>query len=213
MKTRKLNGYNLIYCPNHPSAMKSENWNGFIYEHVYIYEKEYNIIVPKGFHIHHIDLDKSNNDISNLIMLSVGDHSKLHSHMNRAFKDESLKMNWVNSGKPKVVTFKKDGVFDKEAFAKYVKNINKARYASNRSNSALNLEDVNLVLERLVINNFNIIKTSREFEISDNGLRKRLNRYGITKAILSQAKDLSLEGATTTGEVMDFLITRSAPSA
>lgn len=213
MRVRKLNGYKLIYCPDHPSAMKSENWKGFVYEHIYIYEKEYNMSIPEGFHIHHIDLDKSNNDISNLIMLTNGDHNKLHSHMNRAFKDESLKMNWVNSGKPKVVTFVKDGEFDREAFKKHVRKIHRERFNSTRSKSALSLDEPALIFERLIVNNFNIVKTSKEFEISDNGLRKRLLQIGITKAILSQAKSLLLEGATTTGEVMDFLITRLAPDA
>lgn len=34
--------------------------------------------IPKGFHIHHIDGDKSNNDISNLALLSPQAHLKLH---------------------------------------------------------------------------------------------------------------------------------------
>lgn len=34
--------------------------------------------IPKGFHIHHIDGDKSNNDISNLALLSPLAHAKLH---------------------------------------------------------------------------------------------------------------------------------------
>ena len=31
MRERILNGYRVIYFPNHPSAMKSNNWNGFIH--------------------------------------------------------------------------------------------------------------------------------------------------------------------------------------
>lgn len=93
MKNRKLNGYNLIYKPEHPSSMKNKNWNGYVYEHLYVYEKAHNIIVPNGYCIHHIDGNKENNIISNLVMLSLADHVKIHSHMNRAFENESLKMN------------------------------------------------------------------------------------------------------------------------
>ena len=46
--------------------------------HVYVWEF-YNGPVPQGFHIHHIDEDKSNNDISNLELLSEFDHLSLHS--------------------------------------------------------------------------------------------------------------------------------------
>ena len=45
--------------------------------HRYIWEK-YNGPIPKGFHIHHIDGDKDNNDISNLTVISPHDHEKYH---------------------------------------------------------------------------------------------------------------------------------------
>lgn len=34
--------------------------------------------IPKGCDIHHIDRDKSNNDISNLLMLTRSEHQKIH---------------------------------------------------------------------------------------------------------------------------------------
>ena len=45
--------------------------------HVAVWES-INGKVPKGFHIHHFDHDKSNNDISNLMLVSSAIHSKLH---------------------------------------------------------------------------------------------------------------------------------------
>ena len=47
--------------------------------HRYVWEY-YNGDIPKGFQIHHIDHDKSNNDISNLEMISKTNHMKLHSN-------------------------------------------------------------------------------------------------------------------------------------
>src|SRR5215469_4924479 len=34
--------------------------------------------IPKGYHIHHIDGNHDNNDITNLQCLSPGDHQRLH---------------------------------------------------------------------------------------------------------------------------------------
>ena len=45
--------------------------------HVYVWEY-YNGLVPKGFQVHHIDENKSNNDISNLELLSITEHLSFH---------------------------------------------------------------------------------------------------------------------------------------
>lgn len=45
--------------------------------HVYIWEKEHGE-VPKGYHVHHKDSDKNNNELNNLELLSSSRHAKLH---------------------------------------------------------------------------------------------------------------------------------------
>ena len=45
--------------------------------HVYIWQK-YNGPVPKGYHVHHKDENKENNDISNLELLKAYTHLSLH---------------------------------------------------------------------------------------------------------------------------------------
>ena len=45
--------------------------------HVYVWEKE-NGKVPKNFHVHHIDGNKDNNDISNLTLMARSVHEKYH---------------------------------------------------------------------------------------------------------------------------------------
>ena len=42
------------------------------------YEKCLDIKIPKGFVIHHIDFDRNNNDISNLLMLPKDLHEEYH---------------------------------------------------------------------------------------------------------------------------------------
>lgn len=53
--------------------------------HQYIYEKYYGE-QPKGFSVHHKDLNKDNNSIDNLELISRKDHSSMHSTL--YFKDE-----------------------------------------------------------------------------------------------------------------------------
>lgn len=45
--------------------------------HRMVYE-QYNGAIPDGYHVHHIDHDRGNNEPSNLIALSPGDHQRLH---------------------------------------------------------------------------------------------------------------------------------------
>lgn len=49
------------------------------YLHRLIYEEEYGKI-PDGYHIHHKDGDKLNNNIDNLECLSASNHGKTHKH-------------------------------------------------------------------------------------------------------------------------------------
>lgn len=48
--------------------------------HVYVWEY-YNGLVPKGYHVHHIDGDKSNNEIENLTIMKSVDHAKYHGEL------------------------------------------------------------------------------------------------------------------------------------
>ena len=57
--------------------------------HVYVWEY-YNGIVPKGFQVHHIDEDKSNNNISNLELLSITEHLSFHGKENYERNSETL---------------------------------------------------------------------------------------------------------------------------
>lgn len=74
--------------------------------HVFVWEY-YNGPVPKGYEIHHIDLDKSNNDISNLQLLTISEHRRLHAQLlteeQRQWKRNNLNIN----ARPKAVEWHK----------------------------------------------------------------------------------------------------------
>lgn len=53
--------YKYIYVPDHPHA----NSTGFYYEHIVVMEKHLGRYLYKDETVHHIDLNKNNNDLSN----------------------------------------------------------------------------------------------------------------------------------------------------
>lgn len=48
--------------------------------HRLVYEEHFGPI-PEGFHIHHLDNDKNNNALENLVLISKSNHHKLHFNM------------------------------------------------------------------------------------------------------------------------------------
>ena len=53
-----------------------------VYMHKYVWEY-YHDIIPRSYEVHHIDLNKDNNNIKNLRLMSNKAHQKLHSALNR----------------------------------------------------------------------------------------------------------------------------------
>lgn len=68
--------------------------------HRYVWEKHHGEI-PKGYDIHHVDKDKSNNEISNLQLISRKDHMKLHGEMLTEEERQSLRENLEVNARPK----------------------------------------------------------------------------------------------------------------
>ena len=79
MNVRTMNGYKMLYRPEHPSAMKS----GWIYEHIYIVEKYNNITLKDNEVVHHLDGCKENNRLSNLVVLDRAAHVKIHEWLDK----------------------------------------------------------------------------------------------------------------------------------
>jgi hypothetical protein len=84
--TRILNGYILVYVSDHPSSMKSLNWEGYIYEHILVAERHIGRSLSIEEEVHHLNGNRSDNSIENLLILLKSQHTKLH--------------NWLRSGAP-----------------------------------------------------------------------------------------------------------------
>ena len=73
-KIIKGDGYYGIWCPSHKRADKQ----GYVYEHTLVIEKNMGILPNKNEVIHHIDTNKLNNDIENLIICNNKEHTMIH---------------------------------------------------------------------------------------------------------------------------------------
>lgn len=97
---RELNGYRLVYEPGHPKCMTSDNWDGYVYEHIYVIEKYRGRAILDSEIVHHLDGNRANNRHQNLLVLDRGEHAKLETWISQGAPNEKLLgANRVNSGK------------------------------------------------------------------------------------------------------------------
>jgi hypothetical protein len=67
-------GYTYILSPNHPRATK----DGYVLEHILIYEQYYKVCILPGGVVHHKNRIRNDNRLENLELLSTNQHAKHH---------------------------------------------------------------------------------------------------------------------------------------
>lgn len=83
-----VKGYPAVYMPGHPRAKSS----GYVREHILVMEKVLGRTPTKEEDIHHIDLDKDNNNPSNLLLFkNHKEHMKLHTQLTEVLHSIGLK--------------------------------------------------------------------------------------------------------------------------
>lgn len=75
--------------------------------HIYVWEYYNNCKVPKGFDIHHKDMNKDNNDISNLELVSRSRHNKLHGELLSEETREARRKNMNEVARPAAIEWHK----------------------------------------------------------------------------------------------------------
>jgi hypothetical protein len=81
IKTVKKGDYLYAVVPDHPKANK----NKYVLYHRVLVENSIGRLLTNDEIVHHIDEDKTNNDLDNLQILSRKDHAKLHAKIGRAY--------------------------------------------------------------------------------------------------------------------------------
>lgn len=175
MKIRNLNGYRVVYMPNYVSSMKNENWKGWIYEHTYFAELSIGRQLHSNEEVHHLDGDRSNNKIRNLLILEKSQHAKLHKYLEKFGVSHSkvCDENGMNSEKPKQVC---------EYCGLTLQNAQK-RFCSvsciEKSNIMKRItwpSDVDL---QNMLSTLPMTEIGRQLGVSDNAVRKHAKKHGL----------------------------------
>ena len=173
-KVRDLNGYRVLYMPEHPRAMRNECWKGWIYEHIYLGEKIINRPLRENEVVHHLDGNRANNRIENLLVLEQPQHMKLHEWLGRGAPfNESGGMNGVNSVNSKVSRFCKVCQHTLQRKEKMYCS-NKCRAFDNRKAERPSKQELKVLIE-----NNSWLALGKMFGVSDNAVRKWAKSYDL----------------------------------
>lgn len=175
-----LNGYRTILKPEHSRAMHGSGFGGYVYEHILVAEKMLGRKLLKGEVIHHLDGNRSNNRMDNLIVLLNSQHAKLHGFLkkfpnhNGTLVSEKHEMQGVNSGNSKVVNL----IYCPcgEILQKH-----QEMYCSNECRGLDNRKVTRPLKEELRkdIDSMSWLAIGRKYGVSDNAVRKWARKYGL----------------------------------
>lgn len=195
---RVLNGYRVIFLPQHPRAMMNENWEGYVYEHVVVAEESLGRSLRDEEVVHHLNGNKGDNRRNNLLVLERSQHGRLHA--------------WIDSGAPGLETARKNRVdsmktSDKEpefcGICERTLQEKQLRYCSIDCQSLASRVAIRPTKAQLEseMRTMSFSGLGRKYGVSDNAVRKWAKSYGLVPSTLSRASGTPEEGAETSGEV------------
>ena len=204
MQVRELNGYRVVYCPSNPMSYKSGCWKGYVYEHRKVYYDFTGKEVGNREHVHHLNGNKNDNRFQNLILLSDGDHAKLHI--------------WLNSGASGLETTRENGEncwkssVDNLNFCVHcgltIQNSTNKKYCSSQCSKFVTRENSKKRDLDTIVRDFktcrSFVKLGKLYGVSDNAIRKWVKSYGVDpKTISSRSYGKPQEGSETSGVVAE----------
>lgn len=173
--TRILNGYKVIYKPEHPKAMTSENWLGYVYEHIAMAEESIGRPLREGEIVHHLNGRRDDNRKTNLLVIEHNQHAKLHAWLdNGAPYEGTLRVNSGKSLEPRnclVCGITIQASNNKHCSTK-CSNIGR-RIVERPSKEQLEIE----------ISNSSWVSLGKKYGVSDNAVRKWARRYGLIEKL------------------------------
>jgi len=199
-RCRMLNGYRVVYKPENKKSMKNDNWEGFIYEHIEIAEKFLKREIRENEVVHHLDGNRSNNRIENLLVLERSQHSKLHKWLEKKgdITNESCNENGMNSTNSET-----------EEQQKYCLSCGRTLQKKQRKyccekcfpRDKVSKKPNKKELETMLKNKRSYTSIGKDYGVSGNSVKKWTKKFGLYTKTLSQASGTPEEGAETTGEV------------
>lgn len=176
---RYLNGYRLIYRPDHPSAMSFDNWKGYVYKHIYIAEQELKQPLRKEGVVHHLNGNRKDNRPSNLLVLKSSQHGKLHIWIQSgAPYGTTISENPLNSGKPKLGNLRIC-----QCCRETITNPGSKVFYSTKCQSISHRKVDRLSKEQLEsdIQSMSWRTVGRKYNVTDNAVRRWAKTYGLIR--------------------------------
>lgn len=173
-RVRMLDGYRVLYEPNHPNSMTSNNWKGYVYEHILIAGERLGRTIDTSYEVvHHLDGNRMNNRYGNLLVLSRSQHMQLHRWLdNGAPYEKSDGKQGMNSGKSKV--FPICEVCQRTLQDKQEHYCSEACFNTAKSSHLPSKEELIILLE-----NNSREAIGRMYNVSGNAVKKWAKKYGI----------------------------------
>jgi len=174
---RILNGYKCVYRPDYHKAMISDNWSGWVYEHIFVFE-QYCRPLLNGETVHHLDGNKFNNDPRNLLALSNDQHSKLHKWIKQGCKivETNSIIKWT------IVCNHCDREFWKKGNAKYC---GKTCALANRNSKIMpSKEELLKIYDELG----SMVAVGAKYDVTDNAVRKWFKHYQVPENVWKKGR-------------------------
>lgn len=165
------NHYDAVYLPEHHRAKKS---SGMVYVHILQAEKMLGRFLSDEECVHHKDLNKTNNDISNLMVFATNaDHTSYHHALN---DHTDYELRYIS------------GVYYCKILSKSTKTIcpccgkRKSQGAEfcfdcRQQKRRINLPDKRTLIQDL--QHLSILAIGKKYGVSDNAVRKWLKIYNL----------------------------------
>lgn len=166
---RIVNGYVVVFAPEHPKAMKGETWDGYVYEHILIAEEMIDRPLREGEVVHHLDSNRSNNSPDNLLTLSGPMHTKLHTWLDKhTIIPNEKQTERINKGCIRCL------ICSKPISAGFIYCSPRCSTISQRKDAIPDKETLSKeVLET------SLIKLGKKYNVSDNTVRRWCKDYSI----------------------------------
>ena len=155
----KGTGYMYSYSPNHPCANKA----GKVMEHVYVIFNKIGRVLDSNECVHHIDRNKTNNSLDNLMLMTISEHARLH-----YIEDQNVE--YINNNCPNCNKDIKTTVRANKKYCSYDCATNGSRL--------FNVTKENL---HYLVWNHSTVKVSKMFNVSDVAIAKRCKLLGVNK--------------------------------
>ena len=159
MKRKMLNGYWIVYVPEHYGCMRAKNYNGWEYEHRYVMEIELGRKLGRFEVVHHKNGNKLDNRLENLKLMTLDEHTSMHSNKHLDYRCEVCGRKVSRGAK---------------------------RCVKHAQNGMLYTASTEEIVESVSENGFEA--TGRKYLVSGTAVRKKLIRNGMTPDEIKQIR-------------------------